>query len=318
VIDGTRPDHDPVVIDSRVGAVGLLVLVCLVWGIHWAVVKIGLGYLPPLTYAALRVATGLLVVVGVLAWRGRLRRPDPANVPVVLSVGLGQIAAGIVIMHLALEVVPVGRSSVLVYTMPLWVAVLLAIGFGVRPRWNETLGLVLGLAGLAALASAAVTAWDQPGELAGSMALLADAVIWAAVTIHIRRHTWTQSPLELQPWQLLVALVPISLSAILLESGAAIRWEPVAILALLYSGPIATAFAYWASQSVTRALGAQASGTGFLAVPVVGLISGWLVFGETLDGVDLLGFLLVLGGVAFAALIPGYDERPADPAPGTA
>ena len=124
------------------------------------------------------------------------------------------------------------------------------------------------------------------------------------MTIHVRRHRWTQSPLDLQPWQLLVALVPIAIVALVAERGQGIIWGPVTILVLLYSGPLATAFATWASQSITRSLGPQASATGFLAVPVVGLLSGWLILGEALGPLDIVGFALVLGGVGITAMVP--------------
>ena len=271
---------------------------------HWAVVKIGLDYLPPYSYAALRVVTALITVVALLAWKRRLRRPERNNLPIVFSVGLAQIAAGVLLMTLALQVVPAGRSSVLVYTMPLWVALLLAVFFGIRPRRNELVGLVMGIGGLVVLLNPALVDWGATGELVGTAELLLNAILWAAVTIHVRRHRWTQSPLDLQPWQLLVALVPLAILALAVEHGEGIVWGPVTILCLLYSGPLATAFATWASQSVTRSLGPQASATGFLAVPVVGLLSGWLILGEALGPVDVLAFGLVLGGVGIASMAP--------------
>lgn len=45
----------------------LLVLLALAWGVNWPVAKIGLRDLPPFTYGAFRVATGLAVIVGLLA-----------------------------------------------------------------------------------------------------------------------------------------------------------------------------------------------------------------------------------------------------------
>ncbi len=268
------------------------------------VVKIGLGYMPPFTYAALRVGSGLVTVVAILAWQRRLRLPPRSDVPMVFSLGLAQIAAGILIQNVALQVVPAGRSSVLLYTMPLWVAGLLAILFRVRPRRNEALGLVLGIGGLVLLLNPALIDWSVPGELAGTLALLVNAVLWAAVSIHIRRHRWTATPLDLQPWMLLVAFVPILVMALVLEPGRVVDWQLATVLVLLYSGPLATVFANWASQSITRSLGPQASATGFLAVPVVGLVSGWLVLGEQLGPVDVLAFTMVLGGVAAASLLP--------------
>ncbi len=306
-------------VHSHVAALVLLALLTLIWGVHWVVVKEGLRYMPPLTYASLRVAGGLLTMVGLLAAQGRLRRPDPANLPIMATVGLGQIGAGVAIQVLALQVVPAGRSAVLLYSMPLWVAALLAIVFRVRPRRNELIGLVLGLAGLAGLLNPAVIDWQSSAELLGTLGLLLNSVIWAAVTIHVRRHRWTQAPLELQPWMLLLALIPIVVMAVFLEPGRAIRWEPMTVLILLYSGPLATAFAYWASQAITRSLGAQASGTGFLATPVVGLISGAVLLGESLGVVDVIGFVLILAGVGVSTLLPSSapavtaTSRTADP-----
>ena len=313
--DPSLPDPvdvpEPATVHSRTAALALLVILALVWGVHWVVVKIGLDYMPPFTYAALRVGSGLLTMVALLGVQGRLRRPDRSSLPIIASVGIAQVAAGVVLMNLALQAVPAGRSSVLVYTMPLWVAVLLAVLFGIRPRRNELIGLVIGIAGIGLLLNPTVIDWSVPGELWGSLALVLNAVLWAAVTVHIRRHRWTLGPLDLQPWQLLAALVPLAIVALVVEQGREVRWELATILVLLFSGPLATAFATWASQSITRSLGAQASATGFLAIPVVGLASGFVVLGEALGPLDLLGFVLVLAGVGAASLFP----RASPPAP---
>ena len=280
----------------------LLAGVSVVWGLHWVVAKVGLETMPPFQYGVLRVVTGLAVLVGILAARRDLRVPSRADLPIVLSVGLGPIASGIALMNLALLVVPAGRSSILVYTMPIWVAVLGVLFFHMRPTRPEVAGVALGIGGIVLLLNPAVIDWGVEGEAAGAAMLLVNAVVWALAAIHIRRHTWHATPLELQPWQLLVALVPLAILALVFDGGASIEWTPQTVLVLLYSGPVATAFAYWASQSVTRTLGPLASTTGFLAVPVVGLLAGSIVLGEALTPVDLAGFGLVLVGVAATSL----------------
>jgi drug/metabolite transporter (DMT)-like permease len=265
-------------------------------------VKIGLDYLPPFTYAALRVASAFVTTVALLGFGRRLRWPARDDLPIVFSVGIGQVVAGVLIMNIALQVVPAGRSSVLYYTMPLWVAVMLAVVYRVLPRRFEVVGLILGIAGIVALLSSTAINLGAADELAGTLLLLTNAVIWAGVTIHIRRHRWVGNPLDLSPWQLLVALVPIVVVAVVLERDQPVRWELATVLVLLFSGPLATSFATWASQSITRSLGSQATGTGFLAVPVVGLASGALILGESLSPVDVIGFGLVLGGIAVATI----------------
>ncbi len=296
----------------------LLVALAVVWGVHWVVAKKGLDYMPPFTYAALRVAAGLATVLVIVGARGRLARPPRHDLPILLSVALGQVAAGTVLMNVALQVVPAGRSAILVYTMPIWVVVLQALAFRVRPAGLELAGLVLGLVGIVALVDPVGVDWGAPGEAAGAALLLLSAVIWGATSIHVRRHRWTSSPLALQPWQLLVAVVPLAALAILMEPGAQVRWEPATILVLLYSGPLATAFAFWASQSITRSLGPLAATVGFLGVPVVGLASG-AILPRAADAAGLgassgRGRDLLVPRPATAA-VPGGDGPAATPGP---
>ncbi len=301
-------------VHSRPAALVLLALLSLVWGVHWVVVKEGLRYFPPLTYGALRLVTGLLTMVAILAPRRQLRRPPRADIPIVLSVGLVQMAVSILIMNFALQAVPAGRSSVLAYAMPLWVSLLMWLLFRVVPRRSEVLGIVLGVAGVAILVNPTVIDWGIPAELAGTLALVSYGVMWAGVTIHIRRHTWHATPLELQPWMLLLATVVVGAAALLFEPGAKVDWQPGAVFALLYSGPLATAFAYWASQSITRSLGPLSSAMGFLATPLVGLVAGALILGEQLGPADLAGFGLVVAGIAAASLVPARMAARHDPA----
>jgi drug/metabolite transporter (DMT)-like permease len=300
---GPAAEDDPgSVVHSRTAAILLLVVLTLIWGVHWVVVKVGVTYMPPLGYATLRLASGLATVVLVLGLQGRLRPPPREDLPIVLSVGLGQIAAGILIINFVILAVGAGRSSVLQFTMPLWVAILGAVFFRVRPRPHEAIGLALGIVGLTVLFNPVSVDWSQSAEVVGMAALLANAALWGAVTIHIRRHTWRSTPGLLQPWQLLAALLPVAVATFVIEGSSGITWSVEVVLILLYSGPLATAFGFWASQAVTRALGSQASATGFLAIPVVGLVSGAVFLGEALGPLDVVGFTLVLGGVGLASL----------------
>ena len=299
----------------RSTALVLLILLTVVWGVHWVVAKAGLDYMPPLTYGALRVAAGLATVIVILGPRSELRLPDRRDLPVVISVGLGQVAGGVALMNLALLVVPAGRSAILVYTMPIWVVVIQATVLRIAPARAELAGLALGLAGIAALLNPVTIDWTAPGGLAGAGLLLLSAVIWAATAIHVRRHRWAGSPAALQPWQLLLAVVPLALLALILEPGTAVRWELATVLILLYSGPLATAFAFWASQSITRTLGPLAATVGFLGVPVVGLASGALILGEQLTAVDVAGFALVAAGIVLVTRPFGRRaRRPVAPA----
>jgi drug/metabolite transporter (DMT)-like permease len=289
----------------------LLLLLALIWGVHWSVVKVGLHYIPPFTYGALRAGVALAAVGVVLAWRGRLRLPDRRDLPVVISVGIGQMAAGIILMNLALQDVEAGRSSILVYTMPLWVAVISLprmVAGGLGRAFRQLGGLLLGLVGIALLVNPGSIDWSSSGELIGSAELLVSAVLWAVATMHIRSHTWHGSPALLEPWQLLVALIPISVMAITLDGGRTIDFGPVSVAAIIFSGLLATAVAFWLSQSISRALSPLATTMGFLGVPVVGLASAWLLLGEPLSPLDAVGAVVTFAGILVVSLSTPGDE----------
>ncbi len=287
----------------------LLICLALTWGIHWPVAKIGLRDLPPFTYGALRVAIALAVIVAVLAARRGLRLPDRHDVPIVLSVGIGQMAAGIAAMNFALPLISAGRSSILVYTMPLWVALIQLPLLRAGGAGRQVGGLILGLVGIALLLNPQSVDWQSSGQMLGSAALLVSAVLWAATTIHLRHHVWRGTPLDLMPWQLLIAVVPLAIAALVLEAGRQIHWEPSAIVAILYSGLLATALAFWLSQSISRSLSPLATTMGFLAVPVVGLASSWVLLGEPLTLLDLAGAATTFLGIVVVSISSSAGDR---------
>lgn len=304
-------------LDGRVRPYLLLICLALVWGTNWPIAKIGLRDLPPFTYGVLRVAGGLVVIIAALAFRRALSLPDRRDVPVIVSVGLGQMAAGIAFMNLALPLVAAGRSSILVYTMPLWVGLfqlptLLAAG-----AKRQLAGLLVGLVGIGLLLNPQSIDWQSQGQLLGSAALLVSAALWAVTTIHLRQHEWHGTPLRLMPWQLLVAMVPLLAFAVIFDAGKSIRWEPVSVAAVLYSGPLATALAFWLSQSISRSLSPLATTMGFLAVPVVGVASSWVLLGEQFTALDVAGGAITFVGivvVSMAARATGSSNRERVPA----
>ncbi len=289
----------------------LVVALALVWGVHWAVTKAALRYVPPFTYGAARMFLGLALLGGFLALRGRLKPPVRGDLPVLVFGGLGQMAASTAIMNVALQHVPAGRSSILTYTMPIWVAVLQPLVFRTRLTRLEWAGLAFGVAGIALLLNPAAIDWSSPDVLFGSGLLLVGAVGWAVTTIVLRNHEWNAPPIELIPWELLIAAVPLSVLAVVFDGAAVARWDPAAVPLLLYSAVLATAFAYWASHAITRSLSPMGTTLSFLAVPVVGLASGAILLGEALSVLDVVGFASVaLGvGVVYAGQGGGWAAR---------
>ena len=283
-------------------AAGLLLALVLLWGSNWPIMKVGITLIPPFWFAVVRLGLGALTLFLLLAALGRLRLPPRADLPVVASVGLLQMASYLALVNLALESVPAGRSAVLAYTTPFWVAPGAALLLGERLTARRLLGLCLGLGGLLVLFNPLDFPWHDGEAVSGNLLLLVAAFAWALTILSVRGHRWRSSALTLLPWQLLLgslALLPFAWWREGLPQPVW-GWELAAILA--YNGPFATGLAYWVSLSLTRGLPAVTVSLGFLGVPAVGLSASVLVLGEPLPWSLLAGLVLVLAGLVAVSL----------------
>ncbi|MFO1058047.1 MAG: DMT family transporter [Dongiaceae bacterium] len=280
----------------------LLAAIVLLWGVNWPLMKIGLADMPPLWFSTARMGMGAVVLFAVLAATRRLAWPTRRDWPIVLSVSLLMMVVYVGAINLAMPHVTAGRSVVLCYTTPLWVAPGAVLFLGERITPGRLAGLGLGLAGLVVLLNPLAIDWHDHAAVAGNLTLLVGAFAWAASILHSRGHRWHQTPLQLTPWQMLIATPFLAAAAAVLEHGEPIRWTPRLLAILAYNGPVATAFCFWAAATVSRALPAITVSLAFLLVPVAGVAAATLMLGERPDASLIGGFALILGGLALVHL----------------
>jgi drug/metabolite transporter (DMT)-like permease len=107
---------------QRRAAIVLLTFLVLMWSCNLPINKTILTYGSPLWYACLRLGLGAFSLFLAQAFlREHIKPPSQVDIPIVLSVGVVQMAAVVALMTFGLSIVPAGRSSILSYTMPLWV-----------------------------------------------------------------------------------------------------------------------------------------------------------------------------------------------------
>jgi drug/metabolite transporter (DMT)-like permease len=284
----------------------LLAAVVMVWGAHWPIMKAGLAHVGPLWFNALRFLTGAACLFAVVAVLGRLRVPPRRDWPLVLSVGLFQMMLfGILVMY-ALRHVPAGRSAVLAYTTTLWVTPLSVLLLGETVSRRKVVGTVLGLTGIAVLFNPLSLDWGDRGVVVGNLILLLSALMWALCILHIRSHRGASTPLELAPWQMLVAAVPATVAALWVEGAHPGDGTAGFFLVTAYAGPLATGFCFWAVNQLTTRLPAATFSNAMLAVPVSGILFSAAALGELPSWPVLLGMAIILAGMA---TVVGAERR---------
>ncbi|HET9201789.1 MAG TPA: DMT family transporter [Acidimicrobiia bacterium] len=283
---------------SRPVIYALLGLVVLILGLNWPVMATGVKSVAPIWMGALRIGTATLFMVAVAVARGTMSPPPRRDLPIVVSMALFRLAAVTVLVFSALELVPAGRSSVVVWTSSLWTVPIAAIFLGERMTRARWLGLSLGIVGVLALFEPWGFDWSDSGVAIGHALLVLAAITNAATAVHIRAHRWTIAPLDSMPWQLTAATTILVILGFAVEGPPVIDWTPQLVLVVLYQGLLATGIAFWVQLVILRNLSAVSTNLTLMAVPVVGVVSSALILDEDVTTSLLLGLILVILGVA--------------------
>ncbi len=289
---------------ERRRAMVLVGCMVLIWGCNWPVNKVILTHIGPFWFASVRMGLGAATLFLVQAFRSDgVKLPARADLPIVFSIGLVQMAAMLTLMNLGLTSVAAGRSAILSYTTPLWVVPGAMLILGERLHLVKAMALLLGLAGVAFMFNPLGFDWSDHKAIVGNGYLLAAAVLWAGTTIHVRAHRWRGTPLALAPWQMLAGFVPMLVLSRWVEGPAPhIGFSWSVVLLALYTGPVITAFPFWAFVTIARTLPALTTSLTLLLVPVVGLLSSAAALSEPLDVTTVVGLLLIVSAVAAVSL----------------
>ena len=250
----------------------LAVSVVLFGGI-WPVTKHAFAHATPLWFALNRAGLAALVSALLLAALGRLRPPRRTDLPAVAAIGLLQLGGFFALTHLALGLVPAGRTAILCNVTVFWLVPLavLVLGERVSPRQ-----------------------WA-----AAAVGLLGASLAWSVAILVTRRFPPQRPVLELLPWCFGLGALLLLPLALLREPAGGIGREawPHAAFVGAVAAPVGT----WATIEAGRRLSGVLASLGFLAIPAFGLTLSNLWLGEPLGWDVLLGCALVLGGVAIAA-----------------
>jgi drug/metabolite transporter (DMT)-like permease len=247
--------------------------------------------------AASRLIAGAVTLLLLTSLTGRLSLPPRQDLSMVLSIAAIRLALVFVLVFFALEIVPPGRSSILVWTASLWTVPIAVTFIGehmTRARW---IGLTAGIIGILFVFEPTRLDWSDGRVIVGHAMLLGAAMAHASVSVHVRHHSWESTPLGLLPWQLLVAAAAVLVIALATDGIPTVDWSAGLVANLVFQGVVVSGFALWGQMTVLRSHPAISTNLALMLVPVVGLLSSVIVVDETLSLGVVAGLVLVLIGV---------------------
>jgi drug/metabolite transporter (DMT)-like permease len=289
---------------SRRQLIGL-VLITLVWGLNWPVMKAGVTDYPPLTFRTISMWLGLPVMaLGLVLTRAPFRIPR-AHWRELFWLAVFNMFIWHALIIIAVKSLSSGRAAILGYSMPIFSAMLGAWLFGHRLSWRAWAGVAAAALGVLLLL------WHEVINLAGRplgvLYALISALAWAVGVHLMRRTTLTVPTLTISFWMTLMTAVVMSVLSLLFETPQwkappALTWGAIAFNAVLIFGIVQT---MWLS--LARHLTPVASTLSVMLIPVIGVFSGALWLGEVLHWQDWAAVLLMMLAIG-SVLLPARTK----------
>jgi probable blue pigment (indigoidine) exporter len=270
-------------------------VIIVAWGFNYLFVRVGLGLAAPLWLAFLRAGLGAVgvAVLWLALGRPRLSRRDRG---IAAALGLLNTSLFFGLWFTAARAIAPGEAAVVVYSFPLWVALLSIplLQFTLRPvTW---LAIATGFVGIVLISQP----WGSAGEALSPVPvaeLLVGALSWALGTVLIQRRFAREAIQTVNLFQLLGGSAGLLVAAIVLEPGQlpAPSYELLGIV--LWLGLVGTALGYGLWFFLLARIPAPSLSANMFLVPVVALVASGILLAERIDLVQVAGVVLVAGAI---------------------
>lgn len=269
----------------------LALVVIIVWGLNFVVIKVGLHDMPPMLLGALRF---LLAAFPAVLFIKRPQIPLRWMLAYGLTISLGQFAFLFSAMSVGM---PAGLASLVLQSQAFFTLLFAVLFLGERFRLANLFGLLVAAGGLLLIGSQG----NGLMTLAGFLLTLCAAAMWALGNI-VTRKLGKVNLVGLVVWGSLIPPLPFFALSWLLEGPEVIEsalrgftFDTLLVLVYLAFGATILGYGLW-SRLLSRYPASQVAPFSLL-VPVVGLTSSALLLDERLSSLQLVGALLVLLGL---------------------
>lgn len=274
----------------------LLVVMAVIWGVNFPVVKYGTQVMEPLAYNALRMSLGCAVLMVFALWRPGRRASTSDRLRLMALGVLGHCLYQVLFIH-GIARTRAGTASLVVAASPAVVA-LVAWSYGhEKLPMRAVAGIALSITGVMLVLGGTISA-DGASHLIGDLMILVAVVAWAFYTTLLLPFTKRVDALRLAAWTLLGGVLPL----VAIASPALLRtdWTAIAPLtwaAVAYSGLMAMVVAYLLWYRGVNDIGPTRTAMFGNLQPIVAVLVAWVALAEVPTVFQGAGAATVIGGL---------------------
>ena len=270
--------------------------ISLIWGSTWLAIKIGLDSDPPFFGVALRFTVAFLILAFILKLRGEKLPTDRNSIFLYLQLGICSFSLPFALVYWSEQYISSGLASILFAFYPFVVMVLSHyILDDEKITIYKTTGLIAAFVGLILIFGIDVTFSSSATQ--GMIAVIISVIFQATSLVFVKKNGKHIRPVAMNVGGMIVGLPIMYAIAFSTESFSSVHFDAKGILSIFYLGSFGTVITfvvyYWLLKRVQAVL---LSFTSFIT-PIIAVIFGTLILGETLSPNIASGAALVLGGL---------------------
>jgi len=280
----------------------ILVLV-IIWGVNFSVIKALLNQFNPLALNGVRFALGAAVLVPFALRSGQLKKFTRRDWLAVAALGVVGNTMYQFFFITGINGTLAGNAALILAMTPVFVALLSAALGHERVQATGWAGVAISTLGIGLVVWGGAAVRFGSTTLRGDLTMLAAAVAWSVYTVGA-------SPLVRRHGALSVTAATMWIGAIILfvvaiPSMAAQDWTRPTLMAwtgLVASGLLAVGLSYVLWYYAVEHLGNSRTAVFSNTVPIVALLFAWLALGETPVLLQVTGAVLILAGVTLTRI----------------
>lgn len=287
--------------NSKLFIWGLILLITIIWGYAWVVMKEALVYMGPYTFSFFRFLSGSAALFVVL-WLSKQTFPIKPYRKQLMIQGLLQTTAVFLLVMFALQFVGAGKSSVLLYSMPIWGSLLAAKFLHEKLTAAGIIGLIFGLGGLLFMIGWDVFVATDKNIIIGQLLIVFAAVVWAASNVYFRLNLQHLPKTATSAWQMAFGTIGLLIAALLFEWGEPVQLNVYSIYLVLFSGVVASALCFTIWFLLLSLVDMMTATISSMFVPVFGIIFSSLLLKEPLTINLLFGSFAIITGIVISQM----------------
>ncbi len=284
----------------------LFAILCVVWGMTWLAMKAGVNAVPPGIFSALRWTIAGVVLIGWRVARGEPVLTSGRELWRIYLLTLPMLVMNPIIMLYGLLYTSSGLASVLSSALTPIAMVGFAAMLGQERFTARQVGAVLlGVAGILVLygpkALAGTLGWP---EAFGSLAIIFGNMLYCLASVLARPTLRTTPPGQWVAVSNIMGGLTLLVLCVAFEPGAipalTFHWPASALVGLVFlicAGSLGATIIFFI---LVRDWGAGRTGTYAFISPIIAVMFGMAVFGETVTVLDTVGMAAMLAAAGLA------------------